>query len=155
VRLVFEPLWTHADRPEVQGFLRWAFHDPRSPYLPLIAGSQRWVHALLQTPLVDVPIFRERVLMDLADRTARGTIRALSDNGYTVEHLGFQLSSGADGPLPFTGTAPIRTCDVTAYMLTSMYAPEDAPRFRIHASEAERDRAIAALTAYLRARATR
>jgi hypothetical protein len=151
VGIAFEPLWRHADRPEAQAFLRWAFHDPGSPYLPLFAGS----NDLLQSPLVDVPIFRERVLSDLADRTARGTIRPLSDNGYRLEYLGFQLTSGSEGPLPFTAPAPIRTCDVTAYALTSMYAPEDAPPFRLYWPEAERDRAIAALAAYLRARPTR
>ena len=107
VHLVFEPLWRHADRPEAQSFLRWAFHDPGSPYLPIIAGSQRWVHQLLQTPLVDVASFRERVLSDLADRTARGTIRALApDNGFSVEHLGFGLPQRRRRPPPFHGHRP-------------------------------------------------
>jgi hypothetical protein len=39
--------------------------------------------------------------------------------------------------------------------LTRIHAPEDAPPFRIYRPEAERDRAIAALVAYLRAHAGR
>jgi hypothetical protein len=150
-RHVFEPMWRHAGAPETQSFLRWAFHDPRSPFLPLIGRDSAGRELdLLQTPLVDVPIFRERVLADLADRRIGGTLRPLSGNGYTVEYHGFQLSAHADGPLAFEGPIPIRACDVTAEELTSMHAPEDAPRFRIHWPEAERDRAIAALTDYLR-----
>jgi hypothetical protein len=156
VRHVLEPMWTLPDQPEIQSFLRWAFHDPRSPFLPLIGrGSGARDLDLLQTPLVDVPIFRERVLLDLADRGVGGTLRPLSGNGYTVEYRGWRLTGQADGTLAMEEPVLIRTCDVTAEQLTSMFAPEDAPRFRIYWPTAERDRAIAALVDYLRAHAGR
>jgi hypothetical protein len=154
VRYVFEPMWKHAHDPETRSFLQWAFHDPRSPYLPLLGGKeQRWVLDLLQTPLVDVPIFRERVLSDLADRQGGGTLRPQSDNGYTVTYRGFQLTGSAAGPLGFEAPIPIRACDVIADELTRFYAPADVPRFRIYWPEAERDRAIAELVEYLRTHA--
>ena len=32
---VFEPVWVYADHRAIRSFLRWAFHEPRSPFLPL------------------------------------------------------------------------------------------------------------------------
>ena len=145
VHHALEPTWRFPDRPETQSFLRWAFHDPGSPFLPLIRGpaARERMLDLLETPLVDVPIFRERVLSDLADRRSGGTLRPLSDNGYTAEYLGWQLSADAEAPLPFHAPVPIRYCDVIAYELTSFRAPKDAPPFRLYWPEAQRDRAIA------------
>jgi hypothetical protein len=149
-RHAFEPTWRYADHPAVRAFLRWAFHDPRSPYLPLLGtGPSPRELDLLETPLVDVPIFKERVVADLRDRRVVGTLRPLSDNGYTVACGSFALSAGAEEPLSFTAPAPIRYCDVIAYALTSFRAPKDAPAFRLYWPEARRDGAIADLTAYL------
>jgi hypothetical protein len=156
VRHAFQPMWTYADRPEARSVLQWAFHDPRSPFLPLIGQSPNARGLdLLETPLVDVPIFRERILLDLADRRPGGTMRPLSDNGYNAQYGGWQLSANADGPLGFDAPVAIRYCDVIAEELTRLHPPKDAPRFRIYWPEAERDRAIAQLVDYLRTYAGR
>jgi len=154
VRHAFEPMWRLSDHPEAQSFLRWAFHDPRSPFLPLIrgAGAPERLLDLLETPLVDVPIFRERVLLDLADHRAAGTLRPLSGTGYTAEYRGWQMTANAEAPLPFSAPVPIRYCDVVAFELTSTPAPREAPPFRVYWPEAQRDRAIADLVEILRAR---
>jgi hypothetical protein len=151
-RFAFEPIWVHHDDPAVVAFTRWAFGDRGSPWLPITGDEQ--TDELLETPMVQLPAFRDRVLVELADRSRYGEVRVLERGGIAIEgDGGRQDSVGAPADdLPARGTIlPVRRCDYTAHLLLMRGPPGDAPAFRIHWPVARRDRAIGELIAYLRA----
>jgi hypothetical protein len=142
VESVFDPLVARASEPEVDAFLRWAFHHRASPYQPLLLGPTR-VDRLIASALVRTRPFRERLLADLADLRGVGEVVA-GRNGYVeLERFG-----GYAADLPAGTRLPLRYADVIAWLLERAL-PADAPRVQPHLSVEVRDRALTELRAYI------
>ena len=157
-RWIFSPMWRFWNAPEMVELSRWAFPAGRgrSPYVPLIRGRDNLASDLLETPLVQVPAFRDRIIAELADQRVVGIFRIASNRSLFLEgDEGWQhaLTVSEQDPLaPRRGTeGDIRYCDMLAHtVLWASTSPEDAPEFAAYWPLANRDRAIAALIEYLR-----
>lgn len=166
---IFTPMWRYAEHPAVAAAAASMFDTPGSPWLPLIDGDDRQSFQraeLLGTPMLNVKSFRERALEGLADRTVVGSLRPRRTSGgdryeltventYTAVLIGSANSSGAtfqvtaeDARAPHAlESLSVRVCDVYASRLAGL---SGAPRFQVYWPEAERDRAVAEMVAFIR-----
>ncbi|HUJ59997.1 MAG TPA: hypothetical protein VLX92_15940 [Kofleriaceae bacterium] len=145
----FAPMVAHPKAPEIAGAARTVFGS--SPWVPLLSEkSSYYVLDLIGSDLVHVPAFRDYLLRELGNHTKIGTVR-MRKGDIDVQALGFSQSSGIDDkdPLaPKEGTVlTLRYADQVADSLSSR---EGAPKFRRYWPEAERDKALAAVAAWLR-----
>jgi hypothetical protein len=165
----FMPMWRYAGYPEMIKVAARMFEQEGSLWLPLIdANKERSfnIAKLLETPMLNVRSFRERVLEGLMDRTVVGTLRpggtdagdrydmvvensfmAVLADGTNVSSARLQVPK--DDPRAARALEPlnIRACDVYAWKLRRL---KGAPRFEIYWTEAERDRAVEEFVAFLR-----
>lgn len=165
---LFTPMWRYANHAEMTQAAGRMFAQSGSPWLPLIDAENResfYRGKLLETPMLNLKSFRERVLEGLADKTVVGTLRPGRtiagdrfdlnvENTYTALLVGASNSVSAYFPIPANdaraarATEPlsIRVCDVYASRLVRL---NGAPPFQIYWTEAERDRAIAELVTFI------
>jgi hypothetical protein len=108
---------------------------------------------LARTPLVGVPAFRKRLLVELGDKRRAGRLE-LNEEGYGFVEVddaysgGSAIHSAGDPLAPRKGTATIfRVCDYYAWELSGL---EGAPRCELYWPVAERDKAVAACAAFLK-----
>lgn len=165
----FRPMWRYANDPLMIKAAARMFEQEGSLWLPLIdANKERSfnIARLLDSPMLNVRSFRERVLEALADTSVVGTLRprhtetgdrydltvensfmAVLVDGTNVASASFQVP--ADDARAALSSEPlsIRVCDVYAYRLRRL---EGAPRFEIYWTEGERDRALAEFVTFLR-----
>jgi hypothetical protein len=166
---LFTPMWRYAEHPAVAAAAARMFDTPGSPWLPLIDGDDRQSFhraELLGTPMLNVKSFRERVLEGLADKTVVGTLRPRRTSGgdkydLTVENTytavlahahnassaTFQVTAEDARAPRALETMSVRACDVYASRLVGLTG---APRFQVYWTEAERDRAVAEMVAFIR-----
>lgn len=165
---LFTPMWRYANHPVIAQAAERMFAQAGSPWLPLIDGERResfYRGKLLETPMLNLKSFRERVLEGLANKTVVGTLRPHTtsagdrfdlnvENTYTALIVGASNSVSAYFPIPANdqraarATEPmtIRVCDVYASRLVRL---RGAPSFQIYWTEAERDRAISELVTFI------
>jgi hypothetical protein len=148
---VLPPLWQHADRPEMASAAEKLFADPRSAWRPLlkltVGSSERPLVDLLNSPLIDVPAFRQCLLAGLAEMQVVGVAEVNDEGEYTVK-LNGNWQPGrwwpARPPAPtrnqWSTTQPVRMADLYAWHLSRLGTmPPIAP----YLPQAERDTAIA------------
>jgi len=166
---LFTPMWRYARQPAVAAAAASMFGDANSPWLPLVERDDRQSFhraELLATPMLGVQSFRERVLEGLADRTVVGTLRPRRtsdgdryeltvENTYTAVLAGSNNSSSATFQVPAEDpraahtleSMSVRACDAYAARLVRL---NGAPPFQVYWTEAERDRAVAEMVAFIR-----
>ncbi|HWS90513.1 MAG TPA: hypothetical protein VN282_26330 [Pyrinomonadaceae bacterium] len=166
---LFTPMWRYEHHPDVAAAAARMFDTAGSPWLPLIDGEdRRSFHRaeLLGTPMLNVKSFRDRVLEGLADRTVVGSLRPRRtsngdryeltvENTYTAVLTGsangstatFQVRAGDARAPRALESLSVRVCDVYASRLVGLTG---APGFQVYWTEAERDRAVAEMAAFLR-----
>jgi hypothetical protein len=152
------PLWRHPDDPAVTATAEWLFTAPDSPWVPLLrprppgSGSFGGFPDLLRTPLLGLPVFRQRLLADMATLTGPGGTVEARDGGLQVRITDVHMTGGQaspadpDSPQPGT-TIAFRMCDTYGYFLSRV---EGMPAFELYWPEARRDKALAACAATLR-----
>jgi hypothetical protein len=120
-------------------------------WVPLVSKDASFeVLELLSTDLVRVRAFRDHVIAQLANRAKLGTVRMRRD-GIDVQTDGFQQSSGVDDKdplLPAEGT--VRVLRVADQYAASVAERTGAPAFQRYWPEPDRDRAIAAMVAWVK-----
>jgi len=151
---VLEPLWQFAKEPAMVRLSR-AMFGPRGPWSALATGrsGNAWgLSDLVETNLVDVAAFRDRVEEALRDRRKIGTTKITSGGGLLVTiDAGGSMGTGTDAsdPPPPVGTVmPFRVCDLVGMELARR---EHAPTFRLYWPEKKRDTALGEMAAFLRA----
>ncbi|HEY8088288.1 MAG TPA: hypothetical protein VIF09_10600 [Polyangiaceae bacterium] len=150
---VLEPLWQF---PKDAAMLRVsrAMFAPHGAWSALATGrsGNAWgLSDLVETNLVEVAPFRERVEEALLDRKKIGTTKITSGGGLSVTiDAGGSMGTGteASDPPPPVGTVmPFRVCDLVGWELARR---EHAPTFRIYWPEKKRDAALGEMAAFLR-----
>jgi hypothetical protein len=171
---IFTPMWRYANHPAMINVAARMFDSSGSPWLPLIDRESRQsfnTAKLLETPMLNVKSFRERVLEGLMDKTVVGTLRPrrtsagdrydmFVENTYTAVLIGGNNSPSASFEAPADDARAqrtlepmnIRACDVYASRLVRL---KGAPRFHVYWTEAERDRAVAEFITFIREHAGR
>lgn len=147
-----EPLWQHAGRPEAERAAERMFGEPTASWAARV--GQHSFDQMLAVPMVRLRAFRALVLRILADRRPIGTVQ-IRDGGslvYTVDG-GVQGSSSrypADPQMPPAGTRlTLRLCDYVAWQLA---AHHELKPFELFWPEAERERALVEVAAWVRKR---
>ncbi len=144
------PMIAHRDAPEIVRAAKTLFG--KSAWVPLTAKRAGFYSLeLLASDLVHVAAFRDHALAQLSNRTKLGTM-TFKKGGLDVRTEAFQQGEGVDAKdplLPKDGwTDTLRVADQYAASVVS--GRIDAPRFRRYWPVAERDRAIAAIAAWLK-----
>lgn len=158
----FEPMWLYPAHPSIEAASRTLFADPKSLWIasfrqlsPYGSTGFHESGALLISPLIRVPAFREAIIRLLNDRTELGTIaRSERPNSYDFTLKTSPGSSGnfggttlPDPDAPGVGVwTPFRVCDAVAVHLASL---DGTPGFATYWSIAKRDAAIAACARFL------
>ncbi len=167
----FTPMWRYASHPAMIKAAERMFGQEGSLWIPLIdANSLRSINIakLLESPMLNVKSFRERVLDGLSDKTVVGVLRPRSasagdrydltvENSFTAVFVGASNATGASIEVPANDLRAahspdplsIRVCDVYASRLRRL---KDAPNFEIYWTEAERDKAVEEFVQFLRER---
>ena len=121
-------------------------------WVPLLSKDRSYYMLdLVSSDLVHVPAFRDHLLVELANHDKLGTVR-MRKGDIDVQTDGFQQSQGVDDKdplLPKEGA--IETLRVADQIADSLSSRTGAPKFRRYWPEAARDKAIAAIAAWLRA----
>ncbi|HEX2557682.1 MAG TPA: hypothetical protein VHK86_05120, partial [Nitrososphaera sp.] len=145
------------------------FEQDGSLWLPLIDINNLRsfnIAKLLETPMLNVKSFRERVLDGLSDKSVVGVLRARRTSAgdrydLTVDNSFTAILAGASNALSAIIDVPaddlraaraleplnIRACDVYASRLRRL---KGAPRFELYWTEAERDKAVEEFVMFLR-----
>ena len=123
ILLWFKPLWENPDQPALQKAASFIFTDKNSAWVRFMhdkAGSNEG-QALLRSPLIGVPSFRQMVLTGLADHTQVGESGYLVGNFWMVRYgfgeNGTQVMSQLNPLDPFSklaGYDTFRLCDLYA-----------------------------------------
>jgi hypothetical protein len=145
----FAPMIAHPKAPVIATAARTLFG--KSPWVPLLSkkGSY-YMLDVINSDLVHVAAFRDYLLGQLANRDQLGTVR-VRNGDIDVQTDGFQQSEGVDDKdplLPKEGA--ITTLRYADQIAASLSSREGAPKFRRYWTVAERDKAIAAIAAWLR-----
>ncbi len=120
----FKPLWKNSDRPALQTAASFIFMDKNSAWVRLMheKGGSNEGQALLRSPLIGVPSFRQMLLAGLADHTPIGESGYLVGNFWMVRY-GFgenhnQVMSQLNPLDPLSklaGYDTYRVCDLYAW----------------------------------------
>lgn len=141
--------------PQIEAAAKKMF-GPGGAWVPLVptkkieSGASFQLPRLLQTDLLRVKPFREHVLAALTDRTKAGKLSVFEGGSIKIDMIaGWQTGTSVmQGDHPSLGTIAVRVADYYASELSSR---QGAPPFRLYWPEAERDRGIAAMRAYVEA----
>ncbi|HEY3801951.1 MAG TPA: hypothetical protein VGL61_05060 [Kofleriaceae bacterium] len=145
----FAPMIAHSKDPAIAAAARTLFGT--SPWVPLLSekGSY-YMLDLIGSDLVHVPAFRDYLIGQLGNRDKLGTVR-MRQGDIDVQTDGFQQSQGVDDKdplLPKEGA--IETLRYADQIADSVSSRDGAPKFRRYWPVAARDKAIAAIAAWLR-----
>ena len=157
---IFGPMVRHPSDPAVVRAGN-ALFGAGSPWVPFVgldgaSSNERYVRQgrieLVATELFKVPAFKSHVLAALADK--RKVKHVTIEKGMMVTRDGNgSVSEGIDpakGPVPPDGTKiTVRVADHYANGIAYHRHDKNAPSFALHWPDAERDRAIAAMRAYV------
>ena len=143
------PLIAHRDDPAIARVAA-ALFGARSGWVPLLETRNGfWGLELIGSDLLDVPAFRAHVRGQLANHAPLGTLRVRHGDVNVVTDA-FQTGEGLDAGdplLPKEGTTfALRVAD---HYAASLRGRPGAPKYRRYWPLAERDRALAALVAWL------
>jgi hypothetical protein len=145
----FGPMIAHARDPAIAAAAHTLFAT--SVWVPLLSKSASYYMLdLIDSDLVHVAAFRDYLIGELAHRAKLGTVRVRKGD-IDVQTDGFQQSQGIDDKdpgVPKEGT--IETLRYADQVADSLSSREGAPKFRRYWPLAERDKAIAAMVAWLR-----
>jgi hypothetical protein len=152
------PLWTKPEDGILQEAARELFSSPNGPMSPSnLLKSGRSVGALIRSPLLIQPVFRESVADALGRKDVVGTAERRSD-GYVTMHSPDSSVTCAPGQcgagFPVShppGKQNIRAGDYIAWLLSRI---DGFPAIEIEASEEEKDRSIARIRDFLRSHGT-
>jgi hypothetical protein len=150
----FAPMIAHPTAQPIIAAATALFRPP-SPWLPFVSENSGYrLTGILELDLYKLDAFRAHVAAELADKRKIGTI-SVTSNGVVIETKSFIGSPSVDDkdPLkPAEGTTmDLRVCDEYADEVTASRAP-NAPAFRIYWPQAERDRAIGRIIAWVKTR---
>lgn len=157
---IFAPMVRHPSDPAVVRAGN-ALFGASSPWVPFVgletaSSSERYARhgriELVATELFKVPAFKAHVLAALADKRKVKHVTIEKGMMVTRDATG-SMSEGIDtskGPVPPDGTKiTVRVADHYANGIAHHRHDKNAPAFALHWPEAERDRAIAAMRAYV------
>src|SRR5262249_53561702 len=142
-RHLLGPLWRNPTHPAVVAADSALFADRRSPWAERFLRASN-TYELLETPMLALPGFRARLLLELGDKRRAGVLKIGPDGTYSGG-AGIR-PSGPFAPKPGTDVV-FRVCDFYAHLLSPY---DGAPAFELYWPEAERDRGVAAVAAYLK-----
>jgi hypothetical protein len=120
----FKPLWGNSDRPALQKAASLIFTDKNSAWVRFMheKGGSNEGQALLRSPLIGVPGFRQMLLAGLADHTQVGESGYLVGNFWMVRYgfgeNGNQVMSQLNPHDPLSklaGYDTFRACDLYAW----------------------------------------
>ena len=152
-----EPMWRFPNDPSIREASR-LFHDPRSPWVPLLRDPGNHSNLLFQhsrlyaSPMVVTAGFRAGLLEGMANKARMGTVRR--DRGLALLYRtpngweeGFACRQEDADSLELGMERPFRVCDYLAWQVSSI---EGSPRCELYWPEDRRDRAVQACAAFLK-----
>ena len=153
--LILETMTRSPLRPAVVRAAEHLFRDG-SPWLPLLVNAKvdrRPLGELLEHNLIFVPAFNKHVVKMFADKRPVGRVEVGDEDNFSISTIdGGEGSSGIVGApvnVPPAGTKRVvRMADWYAW--TIAHDHEDAPRFELFWSDAQRDAALPAMVAWVR-----
>jgi len=153
--LILETMARSPLRPAVVKAAEHLFRDG-SPWLPLLVNAKvdrRPLGELLEHNLIFVPAFNKHVVKMFADKRRVGEVEVGEEDNFSVSTIdGGGLSSsiiGAPPNVPPAGTKRVvRMADWYAWTIAHNH--ENAPRFELFWSDAQRDAALPAIVAWVR-----
>lgn len=150
-RALLEPLWRHPDHPAMRAAAEALFAKADSPWAERFLRTYG-TNDLFETPLLGLPGFRKRLLVELTDPRPAGTLK-LNAEGYgyaAVEGVstgGAAIHSAGDPRAPKPGSEIVfRVCDYYAWRLSRL---DGTPRCELYWPLADRDRAVVQCVAFL------
>jgi hypothetical protein len=142
------PMIAHPTSPPIIAAANAMFRAP-SPWVPFASETGSSQSEILRLDLYKLDAFRAHVAAELADKKKIGTIEIQASN-VQVKTQSFTSGQGIDAhdPLkPADGTKmDLRVCDQYASML------DGGPAFKIYWPQAERDRALVQMIAWIKTR---
>jgi len=135
---VFEPLWQHADNPDMITASNSLFNTPTAPLYHIADNRQSF--DLIGSLLLAVPAFRAALQRELADTTCIQTITVTAPGVLTYRiQNGVPPSVNSKSDLPVGSVILVRRCDIIA---SALQAAEGTQAFDFTWSLADRNRAI-------------
>ncbi len=145
---VFYPMWRHPDHPSLAA-LAQRFFGP-SGWAPFLSLSRRWaLNGLLDSPLLTVPSFLDRVISRLSDESRAGALVVYKRGAFKMESKDWHVSRFHRTPVFDTiisRRGDFRVCDLYAMQLSTV---EAMPEFNPTWPQKKRDAAIAAQKVFL------
>ncbi len=151
---MFAPLWLRPDLPESREHAEKLFNSPGSPWNPLHRSQSRGGgfqgEALVSSPLLSVPAFRQQVLRNLSNAENQGTL-TVKENMVSIKTdtrtMGVGLASLVDPDLPEPGVKQeFRRCDFYAWRLAQLHG---APAFQLYWPMEKRDESLKHMHAFV------
>ncbi len=155
VKPLFEPLWSYPNHTAIKKAAAWLFNNSASPWYLILDPLKRvgyYTTRLFKTRLIEVPAFRKQLLRALKDTREAGYITVNNSRRMSIKVRAGWTTSGPgkyEHRLPAGTTAPFRVCDIYARQI--FQAHKEAPECRVFWPEKERDKAVRACEAFVRA----
>lgn len=163
----FAPLWLFSDKPAMQQLAQQLLNNANSPVKTAFErSSASWFYDLqkmIASRLVEVPLFKARVLRELGDKTVIGTVTVSATDQWNSasESLKIETLSGVrtfdsiyenkTNPLKIGDKTDLRVCDFFAWQLRSGHGDTlQGANFKLAIPTNERDAAIRKTIALLR-----